>query len=239
MPSNIPLNNLLQSSVAPIGSDNDLYRRLLTQLADWFGNVGSHPVLDVVLEAFINTGTFHYTQYQYVVLQTRIKTATDDNLDQISKDFLGDELPRRGDESDDSYRNRILATILQEKATRYGMSNALYILTGYYPLIFEPWNSVDAGACNSTAYCNISYCGSGSYPYQCFIDVYVSGYTGMGNYGGCNTNVMGCNIIDVNARNWCGGGSLDSTPISDDDIYKLINLTKQEGTICWVKIIRG
>src|SRR6202030_668805 len=113
--------------------------------------------------------------------------ATGDNLDLISQDYLGSELPRRQGESDKSYRNRISATLLQEKATRFGLQNALYLLTGIQPILFEPWRSPDAGCCNTSGFCNISLCGSGSYAYQGFIDVFVQPYQGMQGYGGCNT----------------------------------------------------
>lgn len=157
------------------GSPEDIYNRLIQQLPqEWFGS--DHPVLDIILAAYVTTTSWVYEQTQYVALQARIQTATDINLDQISQDYFGDGLPRHEGENDDTYRIRILANLLQEKATRYGMENALFLLTGYYPRIFEPWNPYDCGGYNvpsALAYDTQGNYGSGSFAYQCFIDVFV------------------------------------------------------------------
>lgn len=223
------------------GSAQDVYNRLVSQIpTGWWGS--DHFNLDTILAAFVDTGTFHYQQYLYVVLQTRIKTATEENLDIISKDFLGDELPRRDGEPDDSFRNRIIATLLQEKATRRGMINALYILTGIKPKIYEPWSPNDNGGYNvyqKMGYSTQGHYGSGSYAYQAFIDVYVEPYQGMASYSGYNSYFGGYNAFGGLADLWYGGQELNTSVISDSDIYDLINLTKVYGTIIWVKIIRG
>lgn len=223
----------------PIGSHDDIYNRLIAQLPKWFGSV--HPDLDFQLEAYITTLIFNYQQYQYVSLQQRLQTATDVNLDLFSQDYLGDTLPRRLNEGDNSYRNRIKATLLQEKATRPGMSNALFILTGFLPILFEPWYPSDCGAYNvpsTLAYSTFGKYGSGSYPYQGFIDVYVSQYQGMASYSGYNNYFFGYNASGGNADGWYGGNSIQTAIISDQDIYDLINLTKAEGITCWVSIHR-
>lgn len=225
-----------------VGSTEDVFARLIGQLPPWFGT--DHDLLNVVLTAFVNTGTFHYQQIEYVSDQTRIKTATQENLDNISSDYLGDELPRRVNESDDSYRNRILATLLQEKCTRRAMSNALFNLTGIYPRIFEPWNPANCGGYNdytSLAYSTVGRYGSAvsNYKYQCFIDVFVDAFAAMANYNGYNSYLGGFNTVGAPAQMWYGGDSLNHQIISDSDIYKLINLTKMEGTVCWTRIHRG
>lgn len=230
-----------------VGDDQDIYNRLITQLPPWFGS--SHPVLDVILSAYVDTTSFAYnSQLQYVSPQMRIQTAYSDNLDLISQDYFGGALPRRQDENDDSFRQRILATLLQEKATRHGMDNALFILTGFHPILFEPWYPPDNGGYNvpsSLAYADSdvpgtgfgSY-GSGSYPYQAFVDVFVSQYQGMGAYSGFNDLYGGYNAYGEPAQFWYGGESLLSTINSDRDIYQTINLTKVYGTLIWVAIHR-
>ena len=226
----------------PIGGELDVYNRLIAQLPlEWWGI--SHANLDTILAAFVDTGSFHYSQYLYVVLQTRIKTATDINLDIISSDYLGDELPRRVGELDESFRTRILATLIQEKATRRGMINAIYNLTGIKPVIFEPWNPTDTGGYNdyqALAYNTVGTYGSGSFAYQAFIDVYVGPFDGMASYGGYNSYTTGgYNVFGGDATLWYGGASIQTTIISDFDIYKIINLVKVYGTVIWTKIIRG
>src|SRR5882762_2326312 len=101
--------NTSDFSNAIVGSSEDVYARLIEQLAPWFGS--AHPVLDTILQGYISAGVFNYQQLAYINLQMRLQTATDNNLNLISKDYLGNTLPRRSAESDDSFRNRISATI--------------------------------------------------------------------------------------------------------------------------------
>jgi hypothetical protein len=231
--------NIELAAPPPPWSEEDIYIRLIQQLPNWWGS--DHAVVDVLLEAFITTNLLNYAQFSYVFLQLRLQTCTGDNLDLFSQDYFGGYLPRRFDESDDSYRNRISATLLQEKSTRYGMQNALFLLTGIEPVIFEPWNPYDCGGYNvaSTMGYDIagSY-GSGSYPAQVFIDVYVNGYDQMGGYSGYNDYYGGYNASGGLAALWYGGDSLIGIVVSDQDIYDTINLTKPEGVWCWVAIHR-
>lgn len=225
--------------IPPTGGVADIYQRLIKQLPPWWGT--DHINLDTWITGFINTAFFHFRQIQYVSLQLRLQTATDINLDQISQDYLGDTLPRRVDEDDDSYRNRISATLLQEKATRYGLDNALFLLTGYHPILFEPWNPLDCGGYNvyqKMGYSTAGLYGSGSFAYQGFADVFVSAYIGMGNYNGFDDYLGGYNASGGLARQWYGGDSLVIKIIDDQDILNTINLTKVFGTIVWVRIHR-
>lgn len=223
-----------------VGSPVDIYRRLIQQLPqEWFGS--DHIVVDTILAAYVVTTEWIYLQSQYVSLQARLQTATDINLDQFSQDYFGNGLPRHEDENDRTYRTRISANLLQEKATRFGMENALFLLTGYEPLIFEPWNPRNCGAYNvpsSLAYSTHGSYGSGSYAYQCFIDVFVNQYDSLGGYSGYNDNMGGYDAAGDKAALWYGGDSLIVSTITDDDIYRIITLTKCWGTVCWVRIHR-
>jgi hypothetical protein len=229
-----------------VGDEQDIYNRLIDQLPSWFGT--SHPVLDVLLSAYVSTAYYAYnSQVQYLPPQMRLQTAYGDNLDLISEDYFGDSLPRHVGETDDSFRARISANLLQERATRRGMDNALFILTGYHPIIFEPWRPFDTGGYNcfplayadpSTPGSGFGSYGSGSYPYQGFVDVFVDQYQGMGVYSGYNVFYGGYNDYGTPAEFWYGGESLLTTITSDDDIYQTINLTKVYGTLIWVAIHR-
>lgn len=252
MPSvnnNIPAPSGPILNATEIGDATDVYNRLIGQLPPWFGTL--HPVLNVVLQAYIYTGVFNYSQLVYDNQQMRLQTATGDNLDLISQDYFENGLPRRTGEDDDSFRSRISANLLQERATRNGMESALYKLTGFYPIIFEPFNFYDCGAYNVIyPYVSLAYAdpntpgtgtgsyGSGSYPYQCFITVFVSQYQGMASYSGYDDYYFGYDAAGGLARGWYGGQSLERTIISDYDIYQTINLTKDCGTVCWVMIER-
>lgn len=237
-----PPSGTLLGGAPSIGSEQDVYNRLVAQLVNWFGT--DHEVLDIVLKAYSTTGAFNYTQLAYDNLQMRLQTATEDNLDLISVDYFGNGLPRRTDENDDSFRNRISANLLQERATRRGMDNALYILTGFRPILFEPWRPIDCGGYNvanvpqTIGYGTHGSYGSGSYAYQAFIDVFVSAYQGMASRSGYNSTYFGYNAVGAPAIGWYGGESSETTVVTDEDIYQTINLTKLEGTICWVAIHR-
>jgi len=56
-------------------------------------------------------------QAEYVQAQTRITTATEENLDNISTDYFGDGLPRLPSESDDSFRQRIEHALTERNPT--------------------------------------------------------------------------------------------------------------------------
>lgn len=226
-----------------IGDANDIYRRLIAQLPPWFGT--DHPVLDSLLAGYVSPTVFHYNQIQYVFQQTRIKTATGNNLDLVSQDFFGDALPRRATsngypESDDSFRARILANILQERATRFGIYNALLLLTGIPPILFEPWRPLDTGGYNvasTMGYSTHGLYGSGSYPYQGFIDVFLPPFQGLAYYPGYNLPTSaGYNLQDGIASLWYGGDSLVFRIITPEDVYQTVQMTKVWGTICWVAI---
>lgn len=228
--------------INPDLSTDDIYRRLISQLPNWFGT--DHPILDVTLQGYLTTNAFNYSQLIYVNKQLRLQTAFGDGLDSFAKDYFGSSLPRRVGENDDSYRNRIFVNLLNEKATLRGMKTALFNLTGNEPVIFEPAVSSNIGGYNvanspySLAYGTHGIYGSGSYAYQCFIDVFVSAYQGYANRSGYNDFYFGYNATGVNALGWYAGASLETTTVTDEDIYQTINRTKCEGTICWVRINR-
>ena len=227
-----------------IGDSADVQNRLVSQLVNWFGT--DHKTLDSVLQAYVVTGVFNYSQLAYDNLQMRLQTAYEDNLDLIATDYFGVDpgLPRRAGENDDTYRIRIKANLLLERATRRGMDNALYVLTGFHPILFEPWRPLDCGGYNvadspqTIGYSTHGSYGSGSYAYQGFIDVFISAFDAMGTYNGYNNPYFGYNAAGSPAIGWYGGESLESQLIQDRDIYQTINLTKVEGTVCWVKIHR-
>lgn len=206
----------------------------------WFG-YGDTPVLDAIIQGFSQIAYELYQKSNYVKLQERLQTATDINLDLISKDYFGNKLPRKKNESDDLYRKIISAHLLQEKATLNGMKKALTLLTGVEPIIFEP-NIPDTGG----FYLDVPEAGaldvtgvlSEDMPYQCFITVFVPDVGGMVGFGGLDTDAYALDVPDGVANLYLGEYSLIGNTVTDQDIYNLINDVKLEGTICWVSIIR-
>lgn len=214
---------------------------LKSVLPNWFGDAPT-PILDAVLNGYAKNAETQYLSYMYVKLQTRIKTATDDNLDLISKDYFGDRLRRRQHESDDLYRKRILATLLQEKATYLGMRNALFLLTGFYPIIIEPSGLGAAGMALDVAESgglDVAGVMGESMPYQCFITVFVGNESSMAQFGGLDTSGFALDVAGGGANNYLGEEYLIGTTVTDQDIYNLVNDVKVYGTICWVSIDRG
>lgn len=225
------------------GDKSDILNRLIANTPDWFGD--TYPLVTAIFNAFATTGSFLYSQDTYIKLQTRIKTATEDNLDLISTDYFGNELPRRGGETDDQFRQRILSFLLLQRATRPGLFNAIKLLVGSKapdPILFEPWRPIDCGGYNVASTMGYSIAGkygSGSYAYQGFADVFVENGAGMANYSGYNDFLGGYGAYGNLASLYYGGESLINFVVSDADIYKLIAATKAEGTIVWTRIHRG
>lgn len=214
------------------GDEQNILERLLSTLpSGWYG-YQEDRLNNAVLSGPAKMFSDIYKLYQYVKLQTRIKTATEDNLDLISKDFLGDSLPRRADETDDSYRNRILAWIFPFPSTRKGISDAIYLLTGRRPIIFEPWNPNDTGCLNNNLYLNDAYLGSlpGTYEATFFITVFRPIATGK-DWPALNNDFY----LNLNSFLW--SPELIGRQVTDDDIYKLINRVRAAGVTALVEIL--
>lgn len=180
------------------GDQQDFANRLRGLLpGSWFGTgltvVGNQeasaqtPVLDTLMAGMAYPLAWDYVLFNYVLLQSRIKTATGVWLDRISYDFCGTRLPRLIDENDDAYRTRIIAEILRPRQTRAGISKALVDLTGQTPKIVELWNPGDTGAYGTAGcqgYGHAGMYGSLQYRNQVFITAYRPSGEGIPNIGG-------------------------------------------------------
>lgn len=231
-----------------IGDKADMWGRLRGMLPrGWFGsNADPTNILAAVLKGIAACLSFLYSLYTYAQLQSRIATATDGWLDIISNDFFGTALPRKPGESDASFRSRILANLTREKATRNGISMALYALTGYYPIIVEPWRPLDTGAYGHGAspfapgatpgygYNTVGSYGSLSYPAQAFITTYRP--TAVGNFANVAGYGISVGAYNTGSQSTYGSMSLWTGGLTDDDIYACVAATKAEGTIMWVSI---
>lgn len=128
-----------------VGDNTDMFGRLKNLLpAGWFGD--NNPIRDALLWGYANALAWGYTLYLYAKAQTRIKSATDGWLDLIGLDFFGKNLIRYSNQSDASYKNRILINIFRERTTRHAMEQVLYDLTGRWPIIIEPARPADVGS---------------------------------------------------------------------------------------------
>jgi hypothetical protein len=137
---------------------NDFTQRLLQLFPlPWTSDSARRPggYLYALFYALAQPFATLYALLAYVLLQTRIATATDINLDLISQDFFGSELPRLALESDTSYRARILNTLLNGGMTRPGMALTLSNLGLDYDIV-EDGNDGDIFALNTNNGLNLT-----------------------------------------------------------------------------------
>ena len=215
-----------------IGDQSDMLSRLKRLVpAGWFGDI--NPVRDALLWGYAQALAWGYSLYLYAQAQTRIKTATDGWLDLIGLDFFGSNLVRYTSQADSSYRNRILINIFRERATRRGMDQVLFDLTGRRPLIIEPSKPDDCGCLGVSLGLGVAGpIGSTICAYQAFVTAYRPTGGGAGNWPGIKTN-------------WFGLGQTSAlipqaqlfSDVSDADIIAAIEATKAFGTTVWYRIV--
>lgn len=132
-----------------IGDVDDFRRRLrLTLPARWFSDIA--PVLDGVLSGLSTGWSVLYQLFLFVVQQSRLRTATGAFLEMAAQDYLSDSLPRRADESDDSYRQRLLLALRRFRATRASINEAANS-AGYAVNVFEAAQPRDTGVYNGSS----------------------------------------------------------------------------------------
>jgi hypothetical protein len=209
------------------------------------------PMRDAVLGGLADSAAWCYQWIVFDRRQSRIATSTGIFLDIISYDFLRRHLPR-GQMDDNTFRARILATILQERVTRKGMVSALTNFVGTTPNIFEPWNTGDAGAWSGRTVAQASHglfawanasgaggaggWGSTDLPAQCFINLTRSKFSGVPNVAGWSStgHLSGLGGWGVGSIELIGA-SISQVGVTDPMIYDTINTTRPTGSICWTR----
>ena len=217
------------------GDQQDIYLRMRTQLPPWFGDEASSPILNGLLHGLAYGLAYFYSLLAYGRLQTRIKTATDGWLDMIAADFFGSALLRAANQSDTSFRNRILINLFRERATRAGLIKVLQDLTGRTPTIIEPPRPLDTGVYGGPY---IGYGVAGSYgsmqmPYQAFVIAYRPTGTGIPNIAGYGYSTGAYNTP---SQEEYASLSMIQGAVSDADIYAAIDSVKPVATVVWTRI---
>lgn len=244
------------------GDSNDVLTRVKMLIPfRWFAWVA--PIRDAILGGLSDSMAWCYQWIVYTKQQSRIATSTGPFLDLIAYDFLGRHLFRSG-MTDDQYRSRILATILQERVTRNGMNNALTELTGGAPIIFEPWNTGDAGGWsgpsqlvgniawnNTTGSPGAGAWGSTDLPAQFFLKVTRTTFSGVPLIAGFSDGSTPPSPTLCGAGAWAGpgpivsggvgaiewfGAGVSEVGITDQMIYDTITYTRPTGSIAWTQI---
>jgi hypothetical protein len=217
----------------PVGSASDIISRIKAVLPPWFAD--SNPILNALLAAFGSAWSFVYSLYAYAQLQTRILTATDGWLDLIAQDFFGTSLRRTVNQSDANFRALIIANMFRPRDTRPAISELLRDLTGYTPVIIEPFVPSDCGVYGRgyAGYGAAGAYGSQSIPAQAFIIAYRPAQEGIAIVAGYGISTAGYGSPSQGEY-----ASLSTIPdtISDAAIYAAIDATKAAGTQMWVCI---
>ena len=131
------------------GDLQDIQQRLrLTLPTRWFGDVA--PILDGILSGLASGWTGLYQLIQFVIQESRLKTASDQFLDLAAIDFLSSSFLRRGQENDSSFRSRLLTALQRQQATRLAINTAA-AAAGYSLSVFEPAQPFSTGAYNVPA----------------------------------------------------------------------------------------
>lgn len=205
----------------------------LVPVRAWFTD--ETPVLDSVIAGIAAGLEYVKRLLDYVKLQTRILTATDGWLDLIAADMFGPTVTRKPGQTDASFRAEILANLFLEKATRHSLKAVLEALTGNKPIIIEPQRAADTGG-YSMPVCGYGVAGaygSVSTPWQAFVTVYRPAGAGIPFVGGYGSSVA---AYRTPSRSEYVQASAVLSQISDEDIYRAIDVTKPAGTLIWVRI---
>jgi hypothetical protein len=217
-----------------VGDQQDFVTRIRAVLPNgWFSD--DAPVLTALLNGIAYCLAVMYSLIAYTKAQTRIATASDGFLDLVAFDYFGLALQRRVSELDAALRARIFQNLLREKATRNGVIEALTILTGQTPIVFEPWRPLDCGAWNENI-CGLNVAGgwgSLAVPYQGFIIAYRPLGQGIPYLSGYNDPQGALNTPSYLAwanLNQVAGG------VTDADMFATVADAKVEGTIAWMQI---
>jgi hypothetical protein len=223
------------AEVSPAGEvDYEANRIFSLMPAGWFGD--APPFVSALIYGFAAINAFLFSLISYAKLQTRIKTATDGFLDLIALDFFGYTLVRKSGQTNDSFRNTIIANLFRERGTRKSITSVIKDITGTTPEIFEPSLPKDTGG-YGLAVCGYGAAGrygSLSLPYQSFVTVTKPKVATIPLVAGYRVPV---GAYSTNSRIKYSSLSEMPSSASDADIYQAIESVRPSGTVIWVRII--
>ncbi len=218
----------------------------------WFGALESAPTLRGILSGIGTAWAYIFALITYARKQARIATATGAFLDMIAVDFYASTLRRRNQEDDVSFRARLTAGLLAERATRAGVISAVTSLTGSQVEVFEPGRPADTGGYASLQepadgggrgynFSGLAY-GSLLLPFQCLIKVRRQAETAdllqVAGYGhpGETSILWASGGYNIGAIEYVTDTFLGDT-VTDDDIRNIIIDSMPVNTIAWLSLI--
>lgn len=218
-----------------IGDQSDISTRLRQLIPGGWFQQGLVPIRDALLQGASSALSFAYSLLAYVRNQTRIATATDGFLDMIAGDFFGSTLLRATNQTDESFRARIIVNIFRERGTRNSVATLLTQLTGRAPVIFEPARPADTGGYGVGP---IGYGVAGGYgslllPMQSFVTAYRPIGTGIPNIAGYGVSTAGYGVA---AQGEYASLSSLQNNITDADIFAAIDSVRPAGYVIWARI---
>lgn len=200
--------------------------------AAWFGS--TTPILDAVLTGIGSVLDGFLALTAYITLQMRIRTATDGFLDLMAGDYFGETLTRNANETDASFRARILSSLFAPTVTRAAILRQLYILTGRMATIFEPGCPADTGGYGvACGYGVGGGYGSLAMPAQFFVYPKRPASSGIPYVGGYGSSV---GAYSTPSQAEYANPSMATQNVSDAAIYALIARIKAAGCTAWVQI---
>ena len=247
----------------PFLDTTDVTERLYSLLPQgWFPDLVDSPNLNAVLSllagAYSNDTDGLWQFLEYVAQQSRIFTASGFWLDIAASDYFGAMLQRHTNESDDSFRRRIILNLLAPRGTRPALVANVTNLTGFVPKIVELRNTGDCGAyasLNAPVWGGAVYNQLGAYgtmvmPYQLLISCTRPPGEGIPNVNGYSMSGAGYATYPYPfgyvggfrppVNTWGNGDYVELTDIigqvTDADIYQTIAVTMPAGTIAWTAI---
>jgi len=213
------------------GDVKDFVKRLNDVIVPWFGQ--DYPLLTAFFNGFATMDSFIYSLTQYCKDQMRIQTATGENLDLVACDFFEGILQRTEGMPDNLFRRFIQSTLLQEEATVAGMKHAIFVITGYVPIIWEPFSLTDTVFTDDDSYFDSdSFFGGLLDPYNFWIEVFVTDPTANGTafFDGSDSWFDG----DLTDQSFYG--SSENEFITYDQILAVVNRVKVGGTIAHLTV---
>lgn len=219
------------------GDATDITQRLRSWLpTSWFPtDAASGPVTTGVLVGMANAFAAIFQQLAYAQQQTRIATSTDGWVDLTSNDYFGIRLPRLQNESDAQFVARIRKELLRERATRHGLDQVLFDLTGNHPTIQENARPLDNGAYDVPIW---GYDVAGAYSgddlvYQVFITIARPLQSGIPNIPGYD-DPQGA--YDIPTLEYTDSSMSVGVQVTDADIFAAAESVRPDGVIYWINI---